>query len=47
MLEAARLIDDGAAGLPCDVQVAAGPGREDDVLSVMAALEEVNSTQPR
>jgi fatty acid amide hydrolase len=42
MLEAARLIDDGSAGLPCGVQVAAGPGREDDVLSVMAALEESN-----
>ena len=40
MLEVARLIDDGSAGLPCGVQVTAEPGREDDVLSVMAALEE-------
>jgi Asp-tRNA(Asn)/Glu-tRNA(Gln) amidotransferase A subunit family amidase len=47
MLEAARLIDEGSAGLPCGVQVAAGPGREDEVLSVMAALEEVNSAHHR
>jgi fatty acid amide hydrolase len=39
MLETARSIDEGSAGLPCGVQVAAGAGREDDVLSVMAALE--------
>ena len=45
MLEAARLIDDGSAGLPCGVQVAASPGREDDVLSVMAVLEESNTTR--
>jgi Asp-tRNA(Asn)/Glu-tRNA(Gln) amidotransferase A subunit family amidase len=40
MLETARSIDEGSAGLSCGVQVAAGPGREEAVLSVMAALEE-------
>lgn len=40
MLEAARLIDHDSAGLSCGVQVAARPGREDDVLSIMAALEQ-------
>jgi len=47
MLEVARFIDQGSAGLPCGVQVAAGPGREDDVLSVMAALETANSARHR
>jgi fatty acid amide hydrolase len=37
--ETARKVDEGSAGLPVGVQVASKPGREDLVLSVMAALE--------
>lgn len=39
MYETARLIDEGSAGLPVGVQVVARPGREDQVLAVMRALE--------
>jgi fatty acid amide hydrolase len=39
VLDTARAIDVGSAGLPVGVQVVAGPGREDRVLAVMAALE--------
>ncbi|MDE3074646.1 MAG: amidase [Chloroflexota bacterium] len=39
MLAAARAVDQGSAGLPVGVQVAAGPGGEDIVLAVMEALE--------
>lgn len=37
--DAARKVDEGSAGLPVGVQVAAQPGREDRILTVMAELE--------
>jgi fatty acid amide hydrolase len=37
--ETARKVDEGSAGLPVGVQVAAKPNREDLVLAVMGALE--------
>ena len=37
--ETARKVDEGSAGLPVGVQVAARPGRDDLVLAVMAELE--------
>jgi fatty acid amide hydrolase len=37
--DTARKVDQGSAGLPVGVQVAAKPGREDHILAVMAALE--------
>jgi fatty acid amide hydrolase len=40
MANTARLVDEGSAGLPVGVQVAAAPGREDHVLAVMRALQE-------
>lgn len=47
MVEAARVVDLGSAGLPVGVQVAAAPAREDRVLAVMAALEEQTTTPGR
>jgi len=43
---AARATDDGSAGLPVGVQVAARHWREDVVLAVMAALEQDFSARP-
>ena len=42
----ARKTEDGSAGLPVGVQVAARHWREDVVLAVMAALEQEFSTRP-
>jgi fatty acid amide hydrolase len=39
MMEAARLDDEGSEDLPVGVQVAAAPGREEQVLTVMEILE--------
>ncbi len=44
--QAARQVEQGSAGLPVGVQVAAAPWREDRVLAVMAALERHFQTQP-
>jgi fatty acid amide hydrolase len=41
MAETAGRVDAGSAGMPVGVQVVAGPNREDRVLTVMLALEEV------
>jgi fatty acid amide hydrolase len=46
MDRAARAVDEGSAGLPVGVHVAARPWREDLVLSLMAALEEDFRTHP-
>jgi fatty acid amide hydrolase len=43
---AARAVDEGSAGLPVGVHVAARPWREDLVLCLMAALEEDFRTRP-
>ena len=42
----ARETEDGSAGLPVGVQVAARHWREDVVLAVMAALEQEFSKRP-
>ncbi len=44
--QAARQVEQGSAGLPIGVQVAAAPWREDRVLAVMGALERHFQTQP-
>ena len=44
--DAARTVDEGSAGLPVGVQVAARPGREDLVLAVMDELEAHFGRQP-
>ena len=38
--DAARLVDEGSAGLPVGVQVAGKPGRDDQVLAAMEVLEQ-------
>ena len=44
--ETARLVDEGSAGLPVGVQVAARPGRDDQVLAVMEMLEQGFRSRP-
>lgn len=44
--DTARKVDEGSAGLPVGVQVAARPGREDLVLAVMGELEAHFRQQP-
>jgi Asp-tRNA(Asn)/Glu-tRNA(Gln) amidotransferase A subunit family amidase len=46
MANTARLIDEGSVGLPVGVQVVAAPGREDQVLAVMHALQSACISAP-
>ncbi|MEP6972693.1 MAG: amidase family protein [Actinomycetota bacterium] len=45
MLDVARVIDEGSAGLPIGVQVVARPNREDQVLAIMQALEDPSNVR--